>query len=85
MWHDRALLHFFTTKQDQQRYLNALSRSTVPGSIAVIGTFAPDGPRECSGLTVARYDSTQLSTLFGHGWQLLDDLVEQHHTPAGGT
>ena len=52
--HDRAVLHFLTADADRQSYLETLTASTAAGAAAVFATFAPDGPRQCSGLPVAR-------------------------------
>lgn len=83
VWHDRAVLHFFTTGADRDRYLHALDDGTEPGSLAVLATFAPDGPQHCSGLPVERYDAAGLSALLGRGWQLVADSREEHTTPGG--
>lgn len=84
VWHDRAVLHFFTTDADRQRYLRALEGATEVGSLAVVASFAPDGPAQCSGLPVARYAVEELAALLGPGWDLAADAREQHTTPAGG-
>jgi trans-aconitate methyltransferase len=83
VWHDRAVLHFFTTHADRRRYVHTLHSATEPGSVAIIATFAPDGPRHCSGLPVAHYDPRQLAELLGPTWQPLTDAREEHATPAG--
>ncbi|HVI89477.1 MAG TPA: class I SAM-dependent methyltransferase, partial [Dongiaceae bacterium] len=44
LWHDRAALHFLTDPVDQQAYRAAIAAALQPGGIAIIGTFAPDGP-----------------------------------------
>ena len=85
VWHDRAVLHFFATDADQQHYLHALDRGTMRGSVAVLATFAPDGPQQCSGLPVARYDVEQLTALLGPTWDLLTKTREEHITPTGAT
>lgn len=85
VWHNRAVLHFFTTDEARRKYLQALDAATTPGSLAVLATFAPDGPQPCSGLAVDRYDAGQLSALLGPGWHRLTDTREDHTTPAGGT
>ena len=85
VWHDRAVLHFFTTDADRQRYLHALDRATKPGSLAVLAAFAPDGPQHCSGLSVARYNVEDLTALLGPTWELLTDAHEEHTTPTGAT
>lgn len=83
-WHDRAVLHFLLDPADQARYLRTLAAATAPGSIAVFGCFAPDGPTHCSGLPVARRSAADLAGLLGSDWTLVADDVEQHPTPAGG-
>ena len=55
LWHDRAVFHFLTTAEDRAAYIRALDRALRPDGIALIATFADDGPETCSGLPVARY------------------------------
>jgi hypothetical protein len=83
-WHDRAVFHFITTGRDKQRYLTTLSTATGPGSVAIFGCFAPDGPQSCSGLPVARYGTADLALKLGDHWTLIASEREEHHTPAGG-
>ena len=82
-WHDRAVFHFLTTNQDQQRYLRTLHAATAPTATAVFGCFAPDGPERCSGLPVARYDRQELAAKLGSSWIEISDTREEHITPAG--
>jgi Methyltransferase domain len=82
VWHDRALFHFMITDQDRDAYLKALESATVPGrAISIFGTFASDGPRQCSGLPVARYSAAELAVAIGDSWQPIDDGRELHTTP----
>lgn len=83
VWHDRAVLHFLTTETDQARYRETLRAATAPGSIAVIATFAPDGPQQCSGLPVSRYTGEQIGGLLGPDWILVAETRDEHITPAG--
>jgi SAM-dependent methyltransferase len=83
VWHDRAVLHFFTTPLQRERYLAALGRATTKGGVAVLATFAPDGPRSCSGLPVVGYDAAQLGGLLGRDWALLMEDHQEHVTPGG--
>lgn len=83
IWHDRAVLHFFTADTDLARYLDALEKAVSRTGFAILATFAPDGPQSCSGLAVARYDSQQLANLLGSQWRLLTDSREDHRTPGG--
>ena len=84
IWHDRAVLHFFTANADLARYLRALDMATSRTGFAILATFAPDGPQSCSGLAVARYDSQQLAGLLGDQWRFVTGRREEHHTPGGG-
>ena len=82
-WHDRAVYHFLTIDEHRQQYLHTLHTATVPGTIAVFGCFAPDGPQRCSGLPVARYTPAQLARQIGTKWLLISQDREKHITPAG--
>jgi len=83
VWHDRAAFHFLTDATDQDAYLRVMNRALVPGGHVIIGTFAPDGPEKCSGLTVARYDATLLAERLGPGYRLIQSLMHDHITPWG--
>jgi hypothetical protein len=72
-----------TIEHHRRRYLHAFDRATAPGSIAVFGCFAPDGPQRCSGLPVARYSPEQLASQLGARWLLISQDREEHITPAG--
>jgi trans-aconitate methyltransferase len=82
-WHDRATYHFLTIDEYRQQYLHTLGTATAPGAVAVFGCFAPDGPRHCSGLPVARYSPAQLARQIGTQWLLISQDREEHITPAG--
>jgi SAM-dependent methyltransferase len=87
VWHDRAVFHFLVDAADRARYGAALAAGTAPGSLAVVGTFAADGPAQCSGLPVARYDPGPLRAALAAAsdvdWRLLHTAREEHHTPGG--
>jgi hypothetical protein len=53
------------------------------GGYAVIGTFALNGPKTCSGLPVCRYDSKGLAAEFNRDFIQTDELSEEHLTPGG--
>jgi SAM-dependent methyltransferase len=82
VWHDRAVFHFLTLPSDRERYRAVLSRALSPGGYVVIGTFAEDGPTQCSGLPTARYTAGELAAQFP-GLRVLTTDRELHHTPAG--
>jgi len=83
IWHDRAVMHFLVEEADQRAYRRAFLAGTAPGALAVIGTFAPDGPERCSGLPVRRWAAEELSGFLGPQVTLLDSRRHRHETPGG--
>ncbi len=83
IWHDRAAFHFLTAPEDRLRYRERLIAALKPGSYAIIGTFAPDGPEKCSGLPVVRYDGNALAAELGPSFELIETRNHNHVTPAG--
>jgi SAM-dependent methyltransferase len=83
LWHDRAVFHFLTEPADRAAYATAMAAALPTGGHAIIGTFAPDGPERCSGLTVCRYGSESLAAAFSGHFQLVEALREDHVTPVG--
>lgn len=85
VWHDRAVMHFLVSEAGQAAYRRALLAATAPGSVAIIGTFAPDGPERCSGLPVRRWSAQELAEAFAPDFSLLDRQRHLHETPGGVT
>jgi len=87
VWHDRAVFHFLTTAEDRAGYARALSVALRPGGIAIIATFADDGPEMCSGLPVVRYApealAQELDRLLPGRFETLDARRHMHITPKG--
>jgi len=80
-WNDRAVFHFLTQKEDQQRYLKQVTQM-VRGYIC-IGTFSNLGPLKCSGLPITQYSQEDLVSLFEANFELLESKQETHQTPFG--
>jgi SAM-dependent methyltransferase len=85
LWHDRAVFHFLIEPADQEAYLSCLREAVRPGGHVIIATFGPQGPQECSGLPVERYDAEKLSRRLGSEFKLLKSLEKVHTTPWGAT
>lgn len=85
VWHDRAVFHFLTQPEQRQRYVAQVLRALKPGGHAVVGTFGPEGPTQCSGLEVARYSPDELHGTFGRPFELIESNTELHQTPWGAT
>ncbi len=87
VWHDRAVFHFLTATVDRAGYARALSDALQPGGIAIIATFAADGPELCSGLPVVRYAPEDLAQEFDRllpgRFERLDARRHMHITPKG--
>jgi ubiquinone/menaquinone biosynthesis C-methylase UbiE len=83
LWHDRAVFHFMVEPADRDGYLATLGRTLQPGGHVVLATFGPEGPTECSGLPVQRYDAESISQTFGAGYELVSTRLVEHLTPRG--
>lgn len=83
LWHDRAVFHFLTSRQDRQRYVQQALHAIKPGGYIIMATFGMKGPEQCSGLDVMRYDADSLYGEFGSAFQPLGSLTTGHQTPAG--
>lgn len=83
VWHDRAVFHFLTSREDRQAYVETVLRSVKPGGHVIVATFAEDGPLNCSGLPVMRYGPNELHAEFGSPFTLVQHEREEHHTPFG--
>lgn len=83
VWHDRAVFHFLTEARDREAYVGQVMKAVQPGGHVIVATFAPDGPEQCSGLPVVRYDPDQLHDAFGPAFELVEHASEQHQTPWG--
>lgn len=83
LWHDRAVFHFLTDPADRDRYRRRAGTSIRPGGHLIVATFAADGPRQCSGLPVARYTPDELAAEFGDTFIPIATHREHHRTPDG--
>ncbi len=83
IWHDRAVFHFLTNPGDRAAYRKLLEQTIPVGGHVVMGTFALDGPQQCSGLAVQRYDGPDLAAELGASFALLKSEPEMHITPQG--
>jgi SAM-dependent methyltransferase len=83
LWHDRAVFHFLTDPAARQAYVDLVRSSVKPGGYVLMATFGPNGPLQCSGLDVVRYDDAKLHHEFGEGFQLMGSELSDHHTPLG--
>ncbi len=83
LWHDRAVFHFLTDPTQRRAYVKQVLYAVKPGGHVIVATFGPEGPTQCSGLDVTRYDAESLHGQFGPRFKLVDHQMEDHVTPAG--
>jgi hypothetical protein len=77
------LLHFFVSNDDRKAYAEKLRGALSPGGQAIIATFAPNGPQQCSGLPVRRSDASEIMRVLGPEFILTHSEVREHRTPSG--
>jgi hypothetical protein len=85
VWHDRAVFHFLTSGDDRAAYVLQVARAVKQGGHVIVATFGPEGPKQCSGLDVVRYDPEALHDEFGAAFRLVEHRTELHQTPWGST
>ena len=83
VWHDRAVFHFLTGRDVQDAYIRAMGNALPAGAIAIIATFALDGPQKCSGLSVQRYSGKTMAERLGPSFRFISETPERHVTPKG--
>jgi SAM-dependent methyltransferase len=83
IWHDRAVLHFFTQEKDRAVYLNLLNAVLSPGGFVIIATFAVGGLTQCSGLDIQQYTAESLSQFLGDAFILVQALDHVYTTTWG--
>jgi SAM-dependent methyltransferase len=83
VWHDRAVFHFLANKESRERYAATMKSALRPGGHAIIATFGPNAPPQCSGLDVVRYSPEQLLAELSPGLRMIHDSRELHVTPSG--
>ena len=71
MWHDRAVFHFLVTSEQRDAYRAAALRVIAPGGRLVVSTFSSEGPEQCAGLPVCRYDVDSLPAALAPEFELV--------------
>lgn len=85
LWHDRAVFHFMNSDEDVGAYVRTAANAVRSNGFVVLGTFAEDGPLQCSGLDVRRYSAERLADVFSENFSLVETESEDHTTPWDAT
>lgn len=83
LWHDRAVFHFLTTREDRKKYRNVLLQALEPNGQVIIMAFAIGGPKKCSGLEIVQYDAEKIALELGSGFKVRESGHNTHITPDG--
>lgn len=84
LWHDRAVVHFFTKTEEQQIYFDLLRSMVKKGGFVILATFHLDGGAEkCCGLPVFRYNQTLLQENLGKEFKAIEVFDYNFVNPAG--
>ncbi len=81
IWHDRALLHFLTSKEDIQNYVKLIRKYVKDGGYLIISSFSTKGPMMCSGLDTRQYSEDSMKKLFSDGFEHIKSFENEHLTP----
>lgn len=82
-WHDRAVFHFLTEREQRAAYRSAMADGLAERAHVILATFALDGPERCSGLPVQRYAVEHLADEFSDLLRFVAARREKHITPSG--
>lgn len=83
LWHDRAVLHFFNDKKDQDTYFDLLRKVIKKTGYVIIAAFHLNGASKCCGLPVHRYDENMLKEKIGTDFELLESFQYTYLNPSG--
>jgi len=83
LWHDRAVLHFFTKDSEQSAYFKLLKQKVKKGGFVIIAAFNLNGATTCSGLPVHRYDQQMLQDKLGNDFVLQKAFDYNYIMPSG--
>jgi len=82
IWHDRAVFHFLTAKEDREKYISTMKKTLIQKGHLIIAAFAMDGPSRCSGLDIIQYNESKLLAELGSDFELVSTQEESHLSPS---
>jgi len=85
LWHDRAVVHFFTDKKEQDCYFNLIKRLVNKNGFVIIATFNLRAATKCSGLPVYGFDQNMLQMKLGQDFNLMEAFNYTFTMPMGDT
>ena len=83
LWIDRAVLHFFTEKQDQDTYFDLLKKKVKKGGHVLLAEFKTGGATKCCGLPIHQYDNSQFQDCLGSDFEQVETFDHIYINPNG--
>ncbi len=84
LWHDRAVLHFFKEKYQQENYFNLLKKVVKKDGHVILCEFNLGGAKKCCGLDIFNYDKKMLIKKLGKDFVLLEAINYTYKHPYNG-
>ncbi|SNR58923.1 hypothetical protein SAMN06265371_10697 [Lutibacter agarilyticus] len=85
LWHDRAVLHFFTSEEQRINYFNLLKKAVKVSGFVILAEFNLEGAKKCCGLDVFNYNEVMLQEYLGADFELLKSFNYTYTQPSGNT
>lgn len=85
LWHDRAVLHFFTKEEQRLVYFNLLKQAVKIAGYVILAEFNLEGAKKCCGLDVYNYNAEMLQERLGEDFNLIKSFNYTYIQPSGNT
>lgn len=83
LWHDRAVLHFFTDRIHQETYFQLLKKVVKVDGFVILAQFNLEGAKKCCGLDVFNYNAEMLQEHLGNNFKMLKSFNYTYTQPSG--
>jgi len=83
LWHDRAVLHFFTEESQQIAYFNLIKKVVKVDGFVILAEFNLEGAKKCCGLDVVNYNVEMFQSKLGADFELLKSFDYTYIQPSG--
>jgi SAM-dependent methyltransferase len=83
LWHDRAVLHFFTKESQQNAYFNLIKKAVKSDGFVILAEFNKEGAKKCCGLDVVNYNVEMFQNKLGTDFKLLKSFNYTYTQPSG--
>lgn len=83
VWHDRAVFHYFTDKEEQASYLKLLKSLVKKKGYVLIAVYNKKSPKVSTGLDIINYDATEISRVLGPDFKLMKTHDYDFKQPSG--